>query len=149
MVIHSIIALSQLRPDVVLYFLCMKTVIILELTCPCEEKIKECHHTKDETNYLLSLTMVSKGLSVHLFPIEVDVRGYCSTNVKSCLINCENFNFLPRVMISQKFCLGTLIDPSNLFPSKLVCILNISIIYNPKNVILSKVKNSPFLPLVY
>ena len=86
MVIPSFISVSRLRPDVVLYSLSTKTVIILELTCLCEENMEELHNKKCEKYHPLSLAMVSNGWSVHLLPIEVGARGYCSTNVKSCLM---------------------------------------------------------------
>ena len=56
---------------------------ILELNCPCEENMAEWDNKKYEKYHPLALAIVSTGLSVDLFPIEANARGYCSTNVKS------------------------------------------------------------------
>ena len=42
----SHIALTDLRPDFVIYSNSLKRVIIIELTCPCEENIKDRHDEK-------------------------------------------------------------------------------------------------------
>ena len=42
LVIPSAIVISQLRPDILLYSTSTKTVIILEITCPCEGNMKWC-----------------------------------------------------------------------------------------------------------
>ena len=39
-----------------------------------------------EKYHPLPLAIVSAGLSLDLFPIEADARGYCSTNVKLYLM---------------------------------------------------------------
>ena len=78
--------MNQFRHYVVLYSFYTKSVIILELTCPCEENMEEWHNQKYEKYYPLYLAMVSNGWSVHLFAVEAGSRGYCSANVKSCLM---------------------------------------------------------------
>ena len=40
------IAVSALRPDIVIYSNTLKRVIIVELTCPCEENMESWHSTK-------------------------------------------------------------------------------------------------------
>ena len=80
--IPSRIAISQLRPGIVLYYISTKAVILLELTCPCEKNIEVWLNKKFEK----SLAMVSNGWSVHLFPTEVGGRGYFSVTRKSCLM---------------------------------------------------------------
>ena len=46
LVFPSFIAITRLRPDIVLFSTSIKTVIILELTCPCEENMEEWHQKK-------------------------------------------------------------------------------------------------------
>lgn len=48
--------------------------------------MEEWHKKKYEKYRSFYLVMVSNGCSVRLFLIEVGARGYCSTNVKSCLM---------------------------------------------------------------
>ena len=59
---------------------------ILELNCPCEENMAEWDNKEYEKYHPLPLAIVSAGLSLDLFPIEADARGYCSTNVKLYLM---------------------------------------------------------------
>ena len=86
LVIPSFIAVSQLKPDIVLYSISTKTDILLDLSCSCEENIEVWHYKKFEKCHPLSLAMVSNGWSVRLFLIEIGARGYCSATVKSCLM---------------------------------------------------------------
>ena len=86
LVILSFIAVSHLRPDIVFYYIATETVIFLELTCPCKENMDVLHNKKLEKYYPLSLALVSNGWSVHLLPIEIGTRVYCSATVKSSLM---------------------------------------------------------------
>ena len=86
LVFPPFIAVTTLRPDIVLYSPLLKIVIILELTCPCEENMEEWHRVKFEKYEPLSEAARSNGWSSHLFPIEVGARGYCSTSIRSCLM---------------------------------------------------------------
>ena len=93
LVIPSFITVSQLRPDIAIYSISTKTVILLKLTCHCEENIWGWHNKKFVKYHSLSLAMVSNGWSVHWFPIKVGARGYCSVTVKSCIMRlgfCAN-----------------------------------------------------------
>ena len=84
LVFPSFIAVTVLCPDIVLYSVVEKTVILIELTCPCEENMEQWHQTKYDKYEPLSSAIKSNGWKVNLFPIEVGARGYCSTSVKSC-----------------------------------------------------------------
>ena len=46
----------------------------------------ELYNKKCEKYHPLFLAMISNDWLMHLFPIEVGARGYCSKNVKSCLM---------------------------------------------------------------
>ena len=86
LVVPPFLAITRLRPDMLLYSLNSKICIILELTCCCEENIEEWHRKKffkyDSLSKLISLN----GWEVHLFPVEVGARGYCGSSIKSCFM---------------------------------------------------------------
>ena len=75
LIIPSFIFITQLRPDIVLFSKATKTVIILELTCPCEENMEEWHRVKFNKYEPLSEAIKCNGWAVHLFPIEIGARG--------------------------------------------------------------------------
>ena len=63
----------------------MKRIIIIELTCPCEENMESWHSIK-LSKYLPLVDVIRRsGWSVDLFAIEVGARGYCSRSVPLCL----------------------------------------------------------------
>ena len=79
------IALTELRPDVVIYSNTLKHVILLELTCPCEENM-ECWHSTKLSKYSALVHIIrSKNWSVDIFAIEVGARGYPSHSLHSSL----------------------------------------------------------------
>ena len=84
LVIPPFLAVTRLRPDLLLYSVKTKICNILELTCCCEENIEECHRKKFEKYNSLSKAVMLNGWETYLFPIEVGARGYCGTSVKSC-----------------------------------------------------------------
>ena len=68
------IAFTELRPDITAFSNTLKRVILIELTCPCEENMEAWHNTK-VTKYM-SLTSLTEnnGWNVDLFPVEVGKR---------------------------------------------------------------------------
>ena len=82
-----LLAPTTLVPDIVIYSMEKKRVVIIELTCCCEQNFSSWHAEKAR-KYSLELipNMRENGWKVSLFPIEVGARGYCSTSVKSCLV---------------------------------------------------------------
>ena len=78
------IALTQLRPDVVLFSNSLKQVILIELTSPCEENMNTWHINKLNKYNSLVKTIEMNKWHVNLFAIEVGARGYVSTSVSSC-----------------------------------------------------------------
>ena len=75
------ISSTSARPDIVIFSKSKKHVILIELTCPCEENI-EFWHTDKSTKYLpLKEEIVSKDWSVDIFAIEVGARGFSSKSV--------------------------------------------------------------------
>ena len=78
------VALSALRPDIVIYSNTLKRVILIEFTCPCKENMESWHSTKVAKYSCLVNTITSNGWCADLFAIEVGARGYCSRTVTSC-----------------------------------------------------------------
>ena len=79
------IAITSLRPDLIVFSNSVKRIIIIELTCPCEENMESWHSIK-LSKYLPLVDVIRRsGWSVDLFAIEVGARGYCSRSVPLCL----------------------------------------------------------------
>ena len=75
---------SASRPDIVMYSVLKKTVILIELTSPCEENFEDRHFDKISRYEALCVSIRENGWRHHLFAIEVGARGYCAYNVRSC-----------------------------------------------------------------
>ncbi|XP_057297663.1 uncharacterized protein LOC130628696 [Hydractinia symbiolongicarpus] len=84
LVVPPYIAITQLRPDVLLISSSSKTVIMLELTCPYEENTEYWHKRKLSKYSSLCYAMKNNGWIVHFFAIEVGARGFCSESVRTC-----------------------------------------------------------------
>ena len=79
------IAITSLRPDLIVFSNSVKRIIVIELTCPCEENMESWHSIK-LSKYLPLVDVIRRsGWSVDLFAIEVGARGYCSRSVPLCL----------------------------------------------------------------
>ena len=76
---------TDLRPDVVIYSNHDKVVIMVELTCPCEENFDARHEEKLTKYDELKEGCVDQGWRVHLFAVEVGARGYTAQTLSSCL----------------------------------------------------------------
>ena len=83
LVIPSFIA--ALRPNILIFSPSTRKVVLIELTCPCEENMEEWHKTKFYNYEPLAELMKSNKWSVDIFAIQVGTRGYCAVTVKSCL----------------------------------------------------------------
>ena len=107
------IALSSLRPDVVIFSNSLKRVILIELTCPCEENMENWHSTKLSKYSSLVNIITSNGWYVDLFAIEVGARGYCSRSVTICLkrlglpnrLVFSSAKKLGQISMSSSFCI--------------------------------------------
>ena len=84
LVFPSFIAITASRPDIVMYSVLKKTVILIELTSPCEENFEDHHFDKIARYEALCVSIRENGWRHHLFAIEVGARGYCAYNVRSC-----------------------------------------------------------------
>ena len=64
------IYISTWRPDIVIYSLKLKKVILIELTCPAEENIEERHSEKISHYVGLLKDCINVGWKVHMFATE-------------------------------------------------------------------------------
>ena len=79
------IAITSLRPDLVLYSNTLKRVILIELTCPCEENMEYWHGNKLDRYSCLCKNIRQNGWQTDLFAVEVGARGHSSRSLLSCL----------------------------------------------------------------
>ena len=85
LIVPVFLAISTLRPDILLFSRCTKKVIIIELTCPFEENISQWHEEKSHKYYPLCCSIRSNGWSVYFDATEAGARGFCAESVRSCL----------------------------------------------------------------
>jgi hypothetical protein len=79
------IVATPLRPDIVIYSRMSGTVIMVELTCPCEENMEVQHKRKLDKYTDLKADCEIRNWKVHLFAVEVGARGYSGQSLSSCL----------------------------------------------------------------
>ena len=79
------IAITSLRPDVVIFSAASRKVVLIELTCPCEENMTERHVDKVGKYECLCETIVEAGWELYFFAVEVGARGYCATTLSRML----------------------------------------------------------------
>lgn len=79
------ICVTNERPDVVLYSDSLKTVILIELTCPAEENIADARARKEIKYTPLRDQIQDNNWTCHLRTIEVGARGFVSSSVPRCL----------------------------------------------------------------
>ena len=85
LVVPVFLAVSTLRPDMLLFSRTTKKVFIIELTCPFEENMSQWHEEKSQKYYLQYCSIRSNGWSVYFYAIEVGGQGFCAESVRSCL----------------------------------------------------------------
>ena len=72
------IAFTQLRADITIFSNSLGKVILIELTCPCEENVESWHSTKINKHLPLKTIIESNGWCVELFAVKVGARVYYS-----------------------------------------------------------------------
>ena len=97
------IAFTQLRPDITIFSNNLRKVILIELTCPCEENMESWHSTKINMYLALKTIIESNGWCVELFAVEFGARGYCSKSVLCCFKKLGFNNTLIRNTIKKSF----------------------------------------------
>ena len=76
---------TNLRPDIVIWSVAIKTIIWGELSCPLEELILEAHIRKFQRYLSLEIALIVKGWRVHAFPFEVGSLGFVGHSSKKFL----------------------------------------------------------------
>ena len=126
------IAFTQLRPDITIFSNNLRKVILIELTCPCEENMESWHSTKINKYLALKTIIESNGWCVELFAVEVGARGYCSKFVLCCFKKLGFSNTLIRNTIKKlskssmecSFCIWLARNNKDWTPSTANCHLN-------------------------
>ena len=95
------IAYTQLKPDITIFSNVLGKVMLIEVTCPCEENMESWHSTKINKYFTLKTTIESNGWSMELFAVEVSARGYCLKSVLCCLKKLGFNNTLIRNKIKN------------------------------------------------
>ena len=82
------IAVSDRRPDIVVYSNSLKLLLHIELTAHCEERFTESNANKDFSygiNSELQLKCRDNGSKVLCFPREIGAQGYAAKSLQYCL----------------------------------------------------------------
>ena len=95
------VAFTQLRHDITFFSNNFRKVILIELTCPCEEIMEFWHGTKINKYLALKTIIESNGWCVERFAVEVGARGYCSKSVLCCSRKLGFSNTLIRNSIKK------------------------------------------------
>ena len=88
--VPSFLTVTTLHPDIVLYSCSIKAVIIIELTCPCEDNMPYWHDKKRENYHSLCTSIKANGWRVFFFAVEMGARDYAAEYLLSCL-HCLGF----------------------------------------------------------
>jgi len=81
------IAITNQRPDIVLYSPSLRKVVMIELTCPIEDNIEGAYASSKRARYAdLERECIANGWSTHLYTVVVGSRGYCAGSVRECLL---------------------------------------------------------------
>lgn len=76
------VAVTTLRPDMVLTSRSTKTILVVELTVPWEDRLSISHQQKSAKYQDLIDEALLKGWHAIMFPIEVGCRGFPATSVR-------------------------------------------------------------------
>ena len=92
LVVPTEIAITSLRPDVVLISKKTKSVIMCELTCPREENAEWAHERKLLKYEDLKNEALDNGWKARVYAVEVGCRGFASRSLRGFFtaIGCSN-----------------------------------------------------------
>ncbi|TWW62702.1 hypothetical protein D4764_04G0013490 [Takifugu flavidus] len=85
LIFPSEVAVTNLRPDLVLWSKSCRRVFIVELTVPWEEAIGEAYERKRLHYANLAAEAEGRGWSVKVWPVEVGCRGFVSRTTTKLL----------------------------------------------------------------
>ena len=80
------LAVSNLFPDILLFSGSTKKVIIIELTCPCEENMNQWHEENSQKYYPLCCSIRSNGCSLYFYAIEVGARDFVLSQLEVAFV---------------------------------------------------------------
>ena len=103
LIFPSEIAFTTLRPDGVIFLHKLKTVILLELTVPIEDRVITAKFIKSKRFDSLIRECQSNGCKTILLTLEISCRGYINNNV---------LRVLEQLGLSRAECCSTLKDYS-------------------------------------
>lgn len=72
------LTVSTLCPNILLFSISTKKMIIIEVTCPCKENMSQWNEEKSQKYYPLYCSIRFNGWSVHFYVIEVGAQGFCT-----------------------------------------------------------------------
>ena len=78
LVVLVFLAVSTLRPEILLFSRSTKKVIIIELTYSCQENMSQWHEEKSQKYYPVCCLVRSNGWSVYFYAIGVGARRFCA-----------------------------------------------------------------------
>lgn len=79
------IAATTQRPDIVIFSRSLKSVILIELTVPLEDRTAASHERKINRYASLQSDCEENGYSSHIFAIEIGSLGFVSSSLTHCL----------------------------------------------------------------
>ena len=110
---HFHIAYTELRPDITIYFSSSaKNVILIELSCPCEENMEKCHdHRSINTYHQSQQEFLVVGKLIYM-PLKKEL-GVFFRSLLCCLQNqCFNstqakkpFKIVSKLSMEFSFCI--------------------------------------------
>ena len=126
------ITITQLRPGITIFSNSVRKVILIELTCSCEENMETWHNTKINKYLALTTIIESNGWCVELFAVEVGAREYCCKSPLCCFKKLSSNNTLIRNTIKKlskssmecSFCIWLARNNKDWTPSAANCKLN-------------------------
>jgi hypothetical protein len=84
-VFPTIIYSTSKRPDIIIWSLSLRKVILIELTCPAEEGIENARVRKEARYQTMCDNINESGWKCTLMTIEVGARGFIAFSVRKCL----------------------------------------------------------------
>ena len=95
------IAFTEQRRDRTIFSNKLKRVILIDLTCPCEEDMEAWHNAKNSKYMPLKCVIENNRWNVDLLAVEVGARGYCSRSILCCCKSLGLRNRTINVTIKQ------------------------------------------------
>ena len=80
------LAVSTLRPEILLFSRSTKKVIFIELTCPCEANMSQWHEEKSQKYYPLCCSIRFNGWSVYFYAIEVSLGVFVLSQLEVAFV---------------------------------------------------------------